>query len=109
MGSEPADQYATQALADVTEVIFAVSDDIPPGQRIDPEATLVGDLGLESIQIANIFFRLNTRYAGAVSLAEFLTGIADAGWQADASVGNLVDFIAAALRQKPAAEQVTPQ
>lgn len=95
--ADPAGRPELRVLADVTQAIFAVSDQVLPTQQIGTGTWLIADLGLESIQIASLLFQLNTRYAGAVSFAEFVTGIMDGGSQPDATVGDLVAFIVGAL------------
>jgi acyl carrier protein len=91
------DKDKRQILDDITQAIFAVSDNIPPSQKIGMDTLLIADLGLESIEIANLLFRLNAHYSGAVSLADFITEVAGADWGSDASVGGIVDFVAASL------------
>jgi acyl carrier protein len=98
-----------QILDDITQLIFAVSDNVPPSQHIDMDTLLIADLGLESIEIANLLFRLNAHYAGAVSLADFITEVAGANWQSDAPVGGIVDFVAASLRSSHADSGMVPE
>jgi hypothetical protein len=98
-----------QILDDITQLIFAVSDNVPPSQKIDMDTLLIGDLGLESIEIANLLFRLNAHYAGAVSLADFITEVAGANWQSDAPVGGIVEFVAASLRSSQVDSGLVPE
>jgi acyl carrier protein len=109
MNSESIDRDKRQILDDITQAIFAVSDQIPPSQKIEMDTLLIADLGLESIEIANLLFRLNAHYSGAVSLADFVTEVAGADWQSDASVGGIVDFVAASLRPGQAAPGTVPE
>jgi acyl carrier protein len=108
MSAESLDQDRRQILEDITQAILAVSDNIPPSQKIEMDTLLIADLGLESIEIANLLFRLNARYSGAVSFADFITEVAGADWQSDASVGGIVDFVAASLRVGQAHSGMAP-
>jgi hypothetical protein len=98
MNSKSTDVDKRQILDDITQLIFEVSDHIPPSQKIETDTLLIADLGLESIEIANFLFRLNMLYSGAVSLADFITEVAGINWQSDVPVGGIVDFVAASLR-----------
>ena len=109
MNSDSADIDKRRILDSITQTIFAVSDEIPPSQKIKMGTLLVADLGLESIQIANLFFRLNAHYSGAVSLADLIVEATGAGWQGDMSVGGLVDFIAASLQAGRADARISPE
>jgi acyl carrier protein len=86
--SKSMDTDERQILDDITQLIFAVSDNVPPSQKIDMDTLLIADLGLESIEIANLLFRLNAHYAGAVSI---------------------VDFVAASLRSSQAGSGIAPE
>jgi len=97
-----------QILDDITQLIFAVSDQIPPSQKIERDTLLIGDLGLQSIEIANFLFRLNMHYPGTVSLADFITEVAGANWQGDVPVGGVADFVAASLRSGQADSGMSP-
>lgn len=88
-----------QILSDITDVIRAVSDHIPPSEKIDLDTTLVADLALESLEVANLFLTLSKRYAGTVSVADFILEVTDAGVISDLPVGRIVDFVANYLRQ----------
>lgn len=109
MNSDSADIDKRQILDGVTQIIFAVSDQIPPSQQITMGTLLIADLGLESIQIASLFFRLNERYSGAVSLADLIVKATGADWSGDLSVGGLVDFIADSLRADRADAGISPE
>lgn len=97
VNSESMDVDKRQVLEDITQLIFAVSDHIPPSQKIEMATLLIEDLALESIEIASLLFRLNMHYSGAVSLADFLTEVVGVNWESDVSVGAVVDFVAASL------------
>jgi acyl carrier protein len=107
--SPSTDTDKRQILDDITQLILAVSDNVPPSQQIDMDTLLIADLGLESIEIANLLFRLNAHYSGAVSLADFITEVAGANWQSDVPVGGLVDFVAASLRPDPVDSGMVPE
>lgn len=98
MNSESADADKRQILNNITELIFAASDHIPPSQKIEMDTLLVADLALESIEIANFLFRLNMHYSGAISLADFITEVAGDNWQSDVPVGGIVNFVAASIQ-----------
>ena len=98
MNSKSTDVDERQILDDIAQLIFAVSDHVPPSQKIEMGTLLIADLALESIEIANFLFRLNMHYSGTVSLADFITEVAGDNWQSDVSVGGIVDFVAASLQ-----------
>jgi hypothetical protein len=88
-----------QILSDVAEIIRAVSDHVPPGETIRMDTTALADLALESVEIASIFFRLQARYEGTVSLAEFVIDITSNAPLSDLPVGMVVEFIAGCLER----------
>lgn len=108
MNSESLDECKRQVLSDVTRTLFEVSDSIPPSQKIEMDTMVIGDLGLESIQIANLLFRLHVLYSGAVSFADFISAVAGSDWQLDAPVGTFVEFVAASLWSNQGSNQAGP-
>ncbi|MEN3609149.1 acyl carrier protein [Plantactinospora sp. ZYX-F-223] len=81
-------------LAEVTDMLRAVRDDIDAEVTMD--TTFREDLGIESIEIVALAGRLQARYGNAVNLAQFVAGL-DLASIRDLRVGELVDYIAAAL------------
>ncbi len=98
MKSESADADERQILDDITELIFAVSDHIPPSQKIEMDTLLIADLALQSIEIANLLLRLSMHYSGSMSLADFITEVAGENWQSDIPVGSIVNFVVASIQ-----------
>jgi hypothetical protein len=98
VNAEPMKAYKRQVLSDITEVIHAVSDHVPPSAEIGMETLLVADLGLESIEIGSLFFMLRERYEDGVSVADFVLEVVDAGALSDLPVGRIVDFITGSAR-----------
>jgi acyl carrier protein len=82
-----------QVLSDITDVIHAVSDHVPPAQKIGMDTMLVADLGLESIEVASLFFMLRKRYDGIVSVADLVLEVVETDAISDLKVGRIVDFI----------------
>lgn len=101
MNTEP---LKGQVLSDITEVIHGVSDHVLPSAEIGMETMLVADLGLESIEIASLFFMLGERYVGSASVADFVLEVVDGGALSDLPVGRIVDFITAPAWPAVAAE-----
>jgi acyl carrier protein len=87
-----------QVLSDIADVIHVVSDHIPPSEKIGMDTTLVADLALESIEVAHLFAALSKRYAGIVSVADFILEVMDTGVISDLPVGAIVDFVADSLQ-----------
>jgi hypothetical protein len=100
VSSESMDADRRQILDDIRQIIFAVSDHIPPSQKIDMDSMLIADLGLESIEIANVIFRLNAHYSGSVSLGDFIAEVASNDLPPDLPVGGIVTFVADSLRAR---------
>jgi hypothetical protein len=101
MSSESMDADRRQILDAITKMIFAVADHIPPSQKIDMGSMLVADLGLQSIELANLIFRLNAHYSGSVSLGDFVVEVAGNDMLSDLPVGGIVDFVANSLGAHP--------
>jgi hypothetical protein len=91
-----------QVLSDVAEIIWVVSDHIPPGEPIRMDTMLVADLAFESIEVASLFFRLQARYEGTVNLADLVTEITGNVPISDLQVGAVVEFIAGCLERNGA-------
>jgi hypothetical protein len=98
-----------QILADVAQDIRAVSDHIPPSEKIEMDTMLVADLALESIEVASIFFRLSERYQQYVSIADFLLQVVSEELISDLPVGRIVAFIADSAKPDPAGVVTAPE
>ena len=64
--------------------------------RIAPESALEGDLGLESMELAEVGERLSAMYGARVDLAEHVAEL-DIDQLIDLTVADLVDYVAAVL------------
>jgi acyl carrier protein len=109
MNFESRDAGKGQVLNDITQAIFAVSDHIPPSQKIEMDTKLIADLGLESVEIAGLLFSLNARYSESVSLSDFVVEVTGTYGLSDLSVGSIVDFITDSLRPGTADSVTVPE
>jgi putative sulfotransferase len=82
----------TRILAEIAEMLRAISDSILPGEEIAAETRLVEDLGLASVGLAQLSGRIHARYGSASDIVSFLAG-REAGATADLRVGELVDYL----------------
>ena len=87
-----------QVLSDITDAIHAVSDHVLPSEKIGMNTMLVADLGLESIEVASLFFMLRKRYDGTASVADLVLEVVETGAISDLKVGRIVDFISDSLQ-----------
>jgi len=101
VNSESLDPDRRRILDEVTKMIFAVADHIPPSQQIGMDSMLVADLGLQSIELASLIFRLNAHYSGSVSLGDFIAEVAGDDLPSDLPGGGIVDFVARSLGAHP--------
>lgn len=83
-------------LAEITELLRPLTENLLPGEQITMETRFGTDLGLQSISLANLSGRLQARYGTAANLVPFLAGRA-AGPISDIRVGEFVEYIAGVL------------
>ncbi len=91
----------TRILAEISELLRAISDNLLPGEAITTETRLLEDLELQSLGLANLSGRIQTRYGSAASLVPFFAG-RDAGPFTDLRVGELVGYLAGVLDEEEA-------
>jgi acyl carrier protein len=72
--------------------ITALLADVAGADAVAPDATLEGDLGLDSLDVADLAVRLRDRYA--VDLVGFLATL-DVDRLVDLTVGDLAEHVAA--------------
>jgi acyl carrier protein len=65
--------------------------------RITPDATLEGDLGLESVELVEFGARLRERYGERVDLAGFVATL-DIDGLIDLTVGTVAEYVSSAIR-----------
>ena len=109
INAESMDAVRRQVLDDAARVILAVSDHVLPSQKIEMDTMLIADLGLESIEIATLIFRLNAQYSGSVSLGDFVVDVVSADRLSDLPVGSIVDFIADSIQPDQADPGPAPE
>jgi pimeloyl-ACP methyl ester carboxylesterase len=80
-------------LAELAELLRPLSEGLLPGEEVTAEMTLVGDLGLQSIHLANLSGRIQSRYGGSASLVPFFIG-KDARSVSEVTTGEIADYIA---------------
>jgi acyl carrier protein len=85
-----------QILAEIGEMLHAVSDHILPDEPITMDSRFFADLALESIEVVSLVGRIRARYGAAVNLATFVTGLGQDS-VTNLQVGQVVEFIADAL------------
>jgi putative sulfotransferase len=61
----------TRILAEVSEMLRSITGGFPPSAEITAQTRLVEDLGLQSVDLANLTGRVQTRYGLKVDLAPF--------------------------------------
>lgn len=83
-------------LATISEMLRAVSESLPPGEEITAGTKLIDDLELQSIGIATLTGRVQSRYGTKASLIPFFAA-RDAGPFHDLRVGELVEYLAGVL------------
>lgn len=89
--------------ADLSEMLRAISESLPPGEEITLETKLIEDLELQSLGIANLTGRVQSRYGTQASLVPFFAG-REAGPFRDLRVGELVEYLVKVLDEAPAHE-----
>ena len=83
-------------LAAISEMLRAVSESLPPGEEITAGTKLIDDLELQSIGIATLTGRVQSRYGTKASLIPFFAA-RDAGPFHNLRVGELVEYLAGIL------------
>jgi acyl carrier protein len=83
------DDQAQALLAVLTEQLTTVRPELEP-EQITAEATLTGDLALDSVDLAELFERIRLALGG-VELREWL---AAASWADGDTVGSLLRYLA---------------
>jgi putative sulfotransferase len=86
----------TQILAEVSELFRSLSDGLLPGEEITRETRLIEDLGLESIALANLSGRIQSKYGPAANMVPFLAG-RDQGPISNLRVGEVVEYLTSVL------------
>jgi acyl carrier protein len=83
----------SQVLTDVLELMNELAGDWEYSDTITPETYLLGDLGLESLDLVVIGTEIQQRY-GRLPFVEYLAEIGQRPiQQRDVSVSELVDFV----------------
>lgn len=80
--------------AAVAELIRTSSDRLLPDDVISADTTLLGDLGLSSVELVGLAYRLQAQFGDVVNLSLFLATMETDGAM-DVRVGQLADFIVA--------------
>jgi acyl carrier protein len=93
----PVDQASI--LAEMTEMLHAIRDDLDTGVDITMDSTFRTELAIESIDIVALAGRLQARYGNDVNFAQFVAGLGLDSVR-ELRVGELVGFIETSLRQK---------
>lgn len=65
--------------------------------RVTPDATLEGDLGLESVELVEFGARLRERHGDRVDLAGFVAAL-DIDGLIDLTVGTVAEYVSGATR-----------
>jgi len=81
-------------LAAVTDLVRSSTGRLLPDDVIAPEAALVADLGLDSIELVGLVGRLQARFGEQVNVSSFLASL-DADGATDVRVMQVVEFIVA--------------
>ena len=81
-----------QLLADLAEVVRQTFPDRDFPDAVGPHTTLLGDLGLASIEIVVLAERIEAHFARRLPFGTFLKGLRDRG-AADIELGALVSFL----------------
>lgn len=85
-------------LAEVSELLRAITTSLLPDEEITLETRLLEDLDLQSIGLANLSGRMLSRYGAAANLVPFLAG-RGADPLGSLRVGELVDYLAGVLTE----------
>ncbi|MGO9083503.1 MAG: alpha/beta fold hydrolase [Streptosporangiaceae bacterium] len=85
-------------LADMGEMLRAISDGLLPGEEVTGQLRLVDDLGLQSINLVNLSGRLQSRYGSGANLLPLLVG-PGAPPLGELRVADLVDYLVTALER----------
>lgn len=88
-------------LAEISEMLRAVRDDLDIGVDITMGSTFRTDLAIESIDIVALAGRLQARYGNDVNFAQFVAGLG-LDSVSELRVGELVEFIEVSLAEKAA-------
>lgn len=91
----------SRLLDEIAELIRPLTDNLLPGEEITRDMRLGADLGLQSLSLANLSGRLQTRYGPSANIIPFL-GARGAGPVAEATVGEFVDYVVMILDNKAA-------
>jgi putative sulfotransferase len=89
-----------RVLAEVAELIRPLTDNLLPGEDITPDMRLGMDLGLQSLALANLSGRLQTRYGPATNIVAFLGARPPSGPIGEITVGEFADYIVMILNNE---------
>jgi pimeloyl-ACP methyl ester carboxylesterase len=92
----------TRILTELAGMLAAISDSLLPGEEITMDTRLMEDLELQSLGMANLSGRVQTRYGSAANLVPFFAR-REAGPFTDLRVGEIVDFLAGVLEEEQGA------
>jgi acyl carrier protein len=93
----------TRVFTDVVELLTAISESLPPGEEITEETRLMEDLELQSLALANLSGRVQTKYGSAANLVPFFA-VREEGPFTNLRVGELVDYITGVLVEDEASQ-----
>ena len=85
-----------RVFAELSDMLRAVAESLLPGEEITMETTLIDDLGLDSLSIANLTGRVQSRYGSKASLLPFFAD-REAGPFQELRVGELVGYLTGVL------------
>jgi putative sulfotransferase len=85
-----------RVFAELSDMLRAVAESLLPGEEITMETTLIDDLGLDSLSIANLTGRVQSRYGSKASLLPFFAD-REAGAFQEFRVGELVGYLTGVL------------
>ena len=80
-------------LTELAELVRPLSEGLLPGEEVTAGMTLVGDLGMQSIQLANLSGRIQSRYGASANLVPLFVG-KDATSVSEITTGEIADYIA---------------
>jgi pimeloyl-ACP methyl ester carboxylesterase len=86
----------TRILAEIDQMLRAISDSIVPGEEITADTRLIGDLAMASVDLAHLTGRIQARYGPASDILSFFAG-REAETLADLRVGEIVGYLAGVL------------
>jgi putative sulfotransferase len=82
--------------AELSEMLHAVSEELVPGEEISLETKLIEDLGLRSINIANLTGRVQSRFGTKATLVPFFASRPE-GLFENLQVSEVIDYLETAL------------